>query len=69
MNFKILRTEKSEMKVKNSQNLEFDERGILVPSTDFYLIVSELQPEGKRKMHYKEFLAGYKLEDWALKMP
>jgi methionyl-tRNA formyltransferase len=33
------------------------------------LIVSELQPEGKRKMHYKEFLAGYKLEDWALKMP
>jgi methionyl-tRNA formyltransferase len=69
VNFKILRTEKSEMKVKNSQNLEFNERGILVPCSDFYLIVSELQPEGKRKMHYKEFLAGYKLEDWALKMP
>jgi methionyl-tRNA formyltransferase len=40
-----------------------------VPCNDFYLIVSELQSEGKRKMHYKEFLAGHKLEDWALKMP
>ena len=68
VNFKILRTEKSEMKVKNSQNLEYNERGILVPCNDFYLIVSELQPEGKRKMHFKEFLAGHKLEDWVLKM-
>ena len=69
VNFKILRTEKSLLKVKNSQNLELNERGILVPCNDFYLIVSELQSEGKRKMHYKEFLAGHKLEDWALKMP
>ena len=69
VNFKILRTEKSELKVKNSQNLELNERGILFPCYDLYLIVSELQPEGKRKMHFKEFLAGYKLEDWVLKMP
>lgn len=67
--FKILRTEKSDIKVKNSQNLELNEHGIFLPCADFYLIVSELQPEGKRKMHFKEFLAGYKLEDWALKMP
>ena len=67
--FKILRTEKSEWKVKNSQFLEPNERGILFPCSDFYLIVSELQPEGKRKMYFKEFLAGHKLEDWVLKMP
>jgi methionyl-tRNA formyltransferase len=67
--FKILRTEKSELKVKNSQFLELNERGILFPCNDFYLIVSELQPEGKRKMYFKEFLAGHKLEEWALKMP
>ncbi|MFM7668048.1 MAG: methionyl-tRNA formyltransferase [Bacteroidota bacterium] len=69
VNFKILGSEKSELKVKNSQNLGLNERGILFPCCDFYLIVSELQPEGKRKMHFKEFLAGHKLEDWALKMP
>jgi methionyl-tRNA formyltransferase len=69
VHFKLLRTEKSDMKVKNSQNLALAESGILFPCNDFYLIVSELQPEGKRKMQYKEFLAGHKLEDWALKMP
>jgi methionyl-tRNA formyltransferase len=57
------------MNVKISQNLSFAESGFLFPCNDFYLIVSELQPEGKRKMQYKEFLAGHKLEDWALKMP
>ncbi|MFM7661484.1 MAG: methionyl-tRNA formyltransferase [Bacteroidota bacterium] len=66
LNFKIFRSEKSSIKVKNWQNLSSNERGILIPCLDFYLIVTELQPEGKRKMYFKEFLAGYKLKDWVL---
>jgi methionyl-tRNA formyltransferase len=69
MQFKIFETKKSGLMVKNSKNLQPHESGILFPCLDEYLIVSELQPEGKRKMHFKEFLAGYNLEDWLLKMP
>jgi methionyl-tRNA formyltransferase len=67
--FKIFESKKSGLMVKNSKNLQLGESGILFPCSDEYLIVSELQPEGKRKMRFKEFLAGYNLEDWLLKMP
>jgi methionyl-tRNA formyltransferase len=69
MQFKIFDSKKSGVKVKNSKNLQLHESGILFPCSDEYLIVSDLQPEGKRRMHHKEFLAGYNLEDWHLKMP
>lgn len=67
VNFKILHSEKSNIKVKNSQNLEIHDKGILFPCQDEYLIISSLQPEGKRVMNFKEFLAGYNLRDWVLK--
>jgi methionyl-tRNA formyltransferase len=28
--------------------------------------VSRLQPEGKRAMHFKEFIAGHNLADWLI---
>lgn len=37
--------------------------GILFPCKDGYVCISELQPEGKRRMNFKEFLAGNSLED------
>jgi len=40
--------------------------GILFPCQDGFICVSELQPEGKRRMNFKEFLAGNKLEDFSL---
>ena len=37
--------------------------GILFPCSDFYILVVELQMEGKRRMNYKDFLAGNSIED------
>lgn len=37
--------------------------GILFPCKDGFVCISELQPEGKRRMNFKEFLAGNSLED------
>jgi methionyl-tRNA formyltransferase len=64
--FKLLESRKSGIKVKNSKNLLLHENGILMPCSDEYLIISRLQPEGKRSMHYKEFLAGHNLADWLI---
>tara|TARA_B100001287_G_scaffold91145_1_gene76369 strand:+ start:3370 stop:4335 length:966 start_codon:yes stop_codon:yes gene_type:complete len=52
--------ERGEKKLKTSEN------GILFPCKDRFLLVDELQIEGKRRMKYKEFLAGNKIEDFAL---
>lgn len=46
----------SEVLVKHSD-------GILFPCKDGFVCISELQPEGKRRMNFKEFLAGNSLED------
>ena len=47
---------KSEALVKHTD-------GILFPCEDGFVCISELQPEGKRRMNFKEFLAGNSLED------
>lgn len=44
--------------VSDSKQIKKGLDGILVPCNDYYLSISELQPEGKRRMTYKEFLAG-----------
>lgn len=46
--------------------LKAAENGILFPCKDLFLLVEELQMEGKRRMHFKEFIAGNKIEDFAL---
>ncbi len=40
--------------------------GILFPCSDHYLTIKSIQLEGKRRMDFKSFLAGNKLEDWEL---
>ena len=40
--------------------------GILFPCSDSYVLIREIQPEGKRRMNFKEFLAGNRLQDWSL---
>jgi methionyl-tRNA formyltransferase len=47
-------------------NLKLGAHGILFPCNNGFLEVSELQMEGKRRMHYKEFLAGNALEDFEI---
>ncbi len=64
--FKIFSTRKSTISPVNNK-LTSNEDGILIPCADFYLIVKEIQPEGKRKMNFKEFLAGNSVEDLIIK--
>jgi methionyl-tRNA formyltransferase len=52
--------------VQNRVNLKLGAHGILFPCNNGFLEVSELQMEGKRRMHYKEFLAGNALEDFEI---
>ncbi len=62
--FKIFETRKTTIKVTDKEFLKADNEGILIPCNDYYLRVLELQPEGKRRMNFKEVLAGYQIEEW-----
>jgi len=64
--FKLFKGNITEIPVEDAFALKSDPSGILFPCADYYYCVSELQPEGKRKMNFKEFLAGNRLEDWAI---
>ncbi|MBM3184956.1 MAG: methionyl-tRNA formyltransferase [Bacteroidetes bacterium] len=63
--FKLF-TSKVTTDVADSKSLRKGTDGILFPCNDFYISISELQPEGKRRMNYKEFLAGNSLSDYSL---
>jgi methionyl-tRNA formyltransferase len=64
--FKIYNSTPTDIKSGSSTELIETKDGILFPCSDRYLLVTDLQPEGKRKMHFKEFLAGNRLEDWVI---
>jgi methionyl-tRNA formyltransferase len=61
--FKIFKTEKTILPVNGSKKLMATKEGILFPCGDFYLRVIELQPEGKRRMNFKDLLAGNPVDD------
>ena len=61
--FKIFKTEKTDIEVDNSRKLKVIKDGILIPCSDFYLKVIELQPEGKRRMNFKDLIAGNPVDD------
>jgi methionyl-tRNA formyltransferase len=62
--FKIFQTEITDISINGSIKLHNDKDGIYIPCKDFYLKVTELQPEGKRKMNYKEFIAGHSVNSF-----
>jgi methionyl-tRNA formyltransferase len=64
--FKVFKAIKTDFAVSDAKTLKETKEGILFPCGDYYLLVSELQPEGKRRMNYREFLAGNKIEEWRL---
>lgn len=64
--FKLFISEKTDLKTEDPKNLIQDSNGILFPCNDFYIRITELQPEGKRRMNFKEFLAGNNIKDWSL---
>ena len=57
--FKIFISEKTLISSEGEDLIQFTKEGILFPCKDYYLLVKELQPEGKKRMHFKEFMAGY----------
>lgn len=63
--FKLF-TSKLTKEVPDSNSLRKGAEGILFPCNDFYISISELQPEGKRRMNYKEFMAGNNLSDYTI---
>ncbi len=68
ISFKFFDCRKTNMPVPNEavgQLLEAN-NGILFPCSDFYILVVELQMEGKRRMNYKDFLAGNSIEDFEI---
>lgn len=65
LSFKLYRSHIVDEK-PNSPALLKHTDGILFPCQDAFICISELQPEGKRRMNFKEFLAGNKLEDFKM---
>jgi methionyl-tRNA formyltransferase len=60
--FKLFRSKLTNIPVKDITSIHHDSEGILVPCSDYFILITELQPEGKRKMTFKEFIAGNSLE-------
>ena len=50
--------------VENHQKITSTNQGIIFPCNTGSILVTELQAEGKRKMNFKEFLAGNNLDDY-----
>lgn len=65
LSFKIFDS-KIHNETADSNALKKHNDGILFPCKDGYVCVAELQPEGKRRMTFKEFLAGNNLNDWEI---
>lgn len=61
--YKIFRTKLTGERVKEKDALNTGAEGLLFPCEDYYLTVTEIQPEGKRRMHFKDFLAGNSIEN------
>ena len=57
-NYKIFETRKTAIPITDSRAIKNDSEGILIPCSDFYIRITELQIEGKRRMNFKDFLAG-----------
>jgi methionyl-tRNA formyltransferase len=64
--FKIFKGKSTSQVVNDRIHLLKEKDGILFPCGDYYYKVTELQPEGKRRMNFNEFLAGNSLNDWTL---
>lgn len=60
---KLFQSEKTTIKTNDPTQLIFTKEGVLFPCKDFYLLVLEIQPEGKKRMLHNEFSAGYSLQN------
>jgi len=65
---KIFKTETTTLTSKNETKLLFQKDGLYIPCKDYYLKVLELQPEGKKRMNYRDFAAGYNKNSYHVKL-
>lgn len=56
---KLFLCEKTDIKVQEKGKVLLSKTELLIPCADFYLRILELQFEGKKRMHVKDFLLGY----------
>lgn len=64
--FKLFACQKTNENSQGRTELKVTKEGILFPCSDFYLLITELQPEGKRRMDFKAYLAGNSVEGWTV---
>lgn len=64
---KIFNSRVTSIAVDEKNDIRKGENGILFPCKDYYLEVDEIQPEGKRKMNFKDYLAGNSIKNLVLK--
>ena len=61
--YKIFGTEKTGIDTIDSLEIKSTKEGLLFPCSDNYLLVKEIQMEGKRKMNFRDFLSGNSIEN------
>lgn len=64
--YKLSSTEKTGIDSMHTNELKATKEGILFPCSDNYLLVKEIQMEGKRKMSFTDFLAGNSIESLSI---
>ncbi|MFT5859362.1 MAG: methionyl-tRNA formyltransferase [Flavobacteriaceae bacterium] len=64
--FKLFSTQKTSLPSDPDQMLTSNKEGILIACEDYYLLVREIQPEGKRRMTSLEFIAGHQIETFTI---
>lgn len=57
--YKIIKTRLTNFKSQNSETIVTTKKEIFLKTSDGYLEILELQPEGRKKMSAEEFLRGY----------
>jgi methionyl-tRNA formyltransferase len=65
--YKIFKSFVTEIPSKRDDLILFSKEGLLFPCLDTYVLVTEIQPEGKKRMNFKEFSAGYSNFEFQLK--
>jgi len=66
--YKLFASQKTNVSCKTDSPIQTTKEGILLPCSDAYLLITELQQEGKRRMTATEFLVGNSLHNWTVFM-
>ena len=64
--YKLFNTLKTNITTSIDSPIYSSEEGIHFPCNDFYLLVREIQVEGKRKMLFKDFLLGNSIQNHSI---